>query len=359
MRCNIQIFKKYIFYIILILSITVINSFVFKKVYASNYDVENIIINENFNKDFKKEDVFDKAFIFAFNKLILTLLTSEDKEKIINTNIYTIKRLIDSFNINNERFVNDNYTANFTVSFNKKNTLNFLEKKNIFPSIPKKISLLLIPILIENDKNNIKYFNENNVYLNWNVSKDNHELIKYILPEDEIDDREMIDKNFSDIESYDFKELISKYNIENYIIVIINQNKKDIKILSKIYINNNYEIINLNFENQSLKNEKNLNDIINFLKIKYEDVWKNYNIINTSIKLPITLLINSKDKSKIEMFEKFVENYDLISTHKILKFNNVYIYYKLIFSGSPKTFFDEAKKNGLIFIEENQNWVIE
>ncbi len=219
--------------------------------------------------------------------------------------------------------------------------------------------MLLIPILIENDKNNIKYFNENNVYLNWNVSKDNHELIKYILPEDEIDDREMIDKNFSDIESYDFKELISKYNIENYIIVIINQNKKDIKILSKIYINNNYEIINLNFENQSLKNEKNLNDIINFLKIKYEDVWKNYNIINTSIKLPITLLINSKDKSKIEMFEKFVENYDLISTHKILKFNNVYIYYKLIFSGSPKTFFDEAKKNGLIFIEENQNWVIE
>ena len=117
--------------------------------YDSNYNIENIIISENFSKNFKKEEVFDKAFEAAFDQLILTLLNSSDKKKIQNMSLYTIKRLIDSFVIKNESFVNNNYSANFTVNFNKVNTLNYFEKNNIFPSIPKKIDLLFIPVLID------------------------------------------------------------------------------------------------------------------------------------------------------------------------------------------------------------------
>ena len=68
---KIQIFKKQIFYIILVLSIIVLNTFLFKKVYASNYNIENIIISENFNKDFKKEEVFDKSFEIEFDQFDL------------------------------------------------------------------------------------------------------------------------------------------------------------------------------------------------------------------------------------------------------------------------------------------------
>ena len=59
---KIQIIKKQIIYIILILSIIVLNLSVVKKTNASNYNIENIIISENFSKNFKKQDVFDKAF---------------------------------------------------------------------------------------------------------------------------------------------------------------------------------------------------------------------------------------------------------------------------------------------------------
>ena len=78
---KIQIIKKQIFYIILILSIIALNLSVAKKTNASNYNIENIIISENFGKNFKKEDVFDQAFKAAFDQLILTLLNSSDKKK--------------------------------------------------------------------------------------------------------------------------------------------------------------------------------------------------------------------------------------------------------------------------------------
>ena len=355
---KIQIIKKQIIYIILILSIIVLNLSVVKKANASNYNIENIIISENFSKNFKKEDVFDKAFKAAFNQLILTLLNSSDQKKIKNMSLYTIKRLIDSFIVKNENFINNNYSANFTVNFNKANTLNYFEKSNIFPSIPKKIDLLFIPILIEKNKNNLEFFNNSQIYKNWNNRTNNHNLINYILPTDEIEDREIIIKNFSNIESFDFKDIINKYNIKNNIILIINESNKKIQILSKININNNYEIVNFTFENLDLNNKNDLNKIIDNLQIKFEDIWKSYNIINTSIKLPLSISINSNEYQRIKIFEKFLDSFDLVSSSKISMFDNKYISYKLIFNGSPKTFFDEANKYGFFFKKQNQNWII-
>tara|TARA_A100001015_G_C14616092_1_gene566093 strand:+ start:205 stop:642 length:438 start_codon:yes stop_codon:yes gene_type:complete len=143
MSCKIQIFNKHILYIILILSTIFINLSIYKNANASNYDIENIVVFENFNKDFKKEQVFDKAFKLAFDQLIFTLLTSKDIQKIQNTNLFTIKRLINSFNIKNEKFINNDYSANFTVSFNKKNTLTFFEKKIFFLLYQKKLIYFL------------------------------------------------------------------------------------------------------------------------------------------------------------------------------------------------------------------------
>ena len=85
---------------------------------------------------------------------------------------------------------------------------------------------------------------------------------------------------------------------------------------------------------------------------------KAINIINTSIKLPLSISIDSKEYQRIKTFEKFLESFDLVSSAKISMFDSKYISYKLIFNGSPKTFFDEANKYGFFFIKENQNWII-
>ena len=72
--------------------------------------------------------------------------TSKYKKKLENTDNTTIKSLIDSFEISDEKFVKDQYVAKFDVSFNKSNTLNFFENNNIFPSIPTKLDILMITI---------------------------------------------------------------------------------------------------------------------------------------------------------------------------------------------------------------------
>ena len=46
--------------------------------------------------------------------------------------------MIETFSIKEEKFIDELYYVNLDVSFNKKKLLNYLEKKNVFPSIPLK-----------------------------------------------------------------------------------------------------------------------------------------------------------------------------------------------------------------------------
>ena len=124
------------------------------------------------------------------------------------------------------------------------------------------------------------------------------------------------------IETYDFVNLITKYDLKDYIISIIYKNKNEIKILSKINLNNSLKINNQKYSKINLNNEKDFNKILENLKNIYEDEWKKNNEINTSIKLPLTVSIKSKDYKKIMKLEKLLIVIDLISNFYILKFNN-------------------------------------
>ena len=174
------------------------------------------------------------------------------------------------------------------------------------------------------------------------------------MPSEDLDDLDKIQEMFNSIENYDFMNLIKKYDMEDYIIVIIYKNKNEIKILSKIYLNNSLKVNNKKYSITNLKNEKEFQIILDNLKTIYEDYWKKNNEINTSIKLPLTISINSKDHKKITKLEETLNNTDLISNFYILKFDNKSIHYKIIYNGSPKTFFnDMSKRNFELTIEDN------
>ena len=59
-------------------------------------------------------------------------------------------------------------------------------------------------------------------------------------------------------------------------------------------------------DNKVFKNftDKDVSNIIEELKLLYEDYWKRENQINTSIKLPLTIAINILNEKKIQDFEK-------------------------------------------------------
>ena len=123
---------------------------------SSIFKVNDIEISEPFELYFKKEKVIDKAFQQAFKRLVKMTVISKESSKLNYIKKSEIKNLIDSFNIKDERFVKNFYSAKFDVNFNKQNTLLFFEKKNVFPSIPNKKDILILPILIDTEKNSYR-----------------------------------------------------------------------------------------------------------------------------------------------------------------------------------------------------------
>jgi len=246
--------------------------------------------------------------------------------------------------------------VNFDVNFNKKNTLNFFEKKNIFPSIPKKNNLLLFPILVDIQKDEIYLFNQNIFYEKWNNDNKRYFLLNYLLPSEDLEDVNLLSQNGNSIEDYDFKEIVDKYDLKNFIITIIYKNNNDLIILSKIQLNKYLKIDNQKFYN--INSPEDIDLVIKKLKTTYENYWKNINQINTSIKLPLIVSLNSKKYKKIKILEDTLSETDQVFSFEITKINSENIFYKIIYNGTPNKFIEDMKEKNIDILTQNENWTI-
>jgi hypothetical protein len=182
--------------------------------------------------------------------------------------------------------------------------------------------------------------------------------LDYLLPSEDIEDLIELQKTSKDIETYDFSNLINKYDIKNSIILIIYKEGNGIRTLSKINLNNTLKIQNKNYPKIDIINEDDFFNIVKSLKQLYEDQWKKNNEINTSIKLPITISINSKKTKKIMELERVLDSLDLVSDFNILNFNSESIQYKITYNGTPNIFLNDMEKNNLELEMKNNIWKI-
>ena len=325
---------------------------------ANAFKVSDIEISSPFELNFEKNSVIDNGFQTSFFDLISMITTSGDRKKIKNVSIKELKGMIDSFTISDEKFINNEYFANLETTFNKKKILKFLEDKNIFPSIPQRNKVLLFPIIIETKDNSIYLFNDNIFYDKWNEQKNSYDLLDYLLPSEDIEDLIELQKMSKDIETYDFSNLINKYDITDSIILIINKEGSNIRTLSKINLNNSLKLENKNYSKVDILNNNDFSNIVKSLKQIYEDQWKKNNEINTSIKLPITISINSKKTKKIIELEKALDNMDLVAGFNILNFNSESIQYKITYNSAPNIFLNDMRKNNLELEMKNNIWTI-
>jgi len=173
-----RIQKVYIFFISFVLFIIIFST---SYLNANTFRVSDIEISSPFELNFKKSTVIDRGFKVSFLNLISMITTSGDKNKIKNIQIKEIKGMIDSFTISDEKFINNEYFAKLETTFNKKKILNYLEKKNIFPSIPIRNKVLLIPILVNIETDSINLFNNNIFYEKWNDIDENYQLLNYLF----------------------------------------------------------------------------------------------------------------------------------------------------------------------------------
>ena len=349
-------FRLYIFFLLFVLFFI---KFSTTSVYANTYKIIDLEISESYDLNFNKQNIIDSAFQMAFKELIAKITISEDKQNLNSTNLKLIKSLVDSFTIVDEKFIENKYFAKFDVDFNKKQVLNFLERENIFPSIPREKNLLLIPILVDIEKKQMLLFSENPYYLNWNEKNEKHYLLKYILPNEDLEDINIIKKNINNIEYYNFNEIITKYDIKDYIIIIFFKNKSNLKILSKVNLNNNFLISNTAFSDVNYDEQKSLENVIKILKTNYENQWKKINQINTSIRLPLTLSLNSKNYELIIKFEKHLAKLDLVSNYYIDNFSSEISIYKIIYNSTPDKFIQEIENEGLKLDTSYKIWRVQ
>ena len=325
---------------------------------ANVFKVSDIKISSPFELNFEKNSVIDRGFQISFSDLLSMITTSGDRKKIRNVSLKELKGMIDSFTISDEKFIDNEYFANLETTFNKKKILKFLENENIFPSIPQRNKVILFPILVETKDDNIYLFNNNIFYDKWNEQKNSYDLLDYLLPSEDIEDLIELQKTSKDIETYDFSNLINKYDIKDNIILIIYKEGNSIRTLSKINLNNTLKIQNKNYSKIDIENEDDFSNIVKSLKQYYEDQWKKNNEINTSIKLPITISIDSKKNKKIIKLERALDSMDLISKVNILSFNSESIHYKITYNGTPNIFLNDMRKRKLELELKNNIWII-
>jgi len=335
-----NLFKKifnylYIFFLVLII---VFSEFSTNIVNAKNFVIKNVEIQEEYNLNFDKTKVVDKAFKKAFEILISKILLSENKDIARSINLNQIKSFVESFSLRGEKFVDDNYQAKINVDFNKKDLINYFNSKGIITSSINPIDVMILPILIDLKKNQIFSYSDNPFFLNWNLNNKKFHQINYILPNEDIEDFSIIRKNIGDIENYNFNEIFNKYNVKNRILLVLLNQDNLLKVFSKLNLENNEMNINKNFKNVSMENLDQISNAILDLKNDYENKWKSLNEINTSIILPIRLSIDSNNFLLSNNLENYLNEVDLISNYKIENFNSKQIIYKIIFNSTPDKF---------------------
>ena len=325
----------YIFFLVLII---IFSEFSTNFAKAKNFVINDIEIQEEYDLNFDKIKVVDRAFKKAFEILISKILQSENKSILRSINLKQIKSFVESFSIREEKFVDNNYQAKINVDFNKKDLVNYLNSKGVITSSINSLDVVILPILIDLKKNQIFSYSNNPFFLNWNLNNEKYHQINYVLPNEDIEDFSIIRKNVSDIENYNFNEIFNKYNVKNRILLVLLKQDNLIKVFSKLNLENSEMYINKELKNLNFKDLDQINKAILDLKDDYENKWKSLNKINTSIILPIRLSIDSNNFTLSNNLENYLNEVDLISNYKIENFNSKQIIYKIIFNSTPDKF---------------------
>ena len=319
--------------------------------------VRDIKIEGFIDINFSRNKFINEAFRQSFDKLISNILLLEDRAKLRNLKLNEIKNLIYSFKILEESFKNNKYFAIFEISYNDNKIKKLLNKKNISFFHPKNTVVIFFPILFVNDE--IKLFNENFFYNNWLNNSSSGDIIKYILPLEDIEDIHSIRATKDEIENMNFMEIANKYNIKNYAAVIINYKSNLLKIYIKTSLDSKKYSENLSYELNNWNDNSQLNLIMKDLKEKILDMWKKANLINIPLPLNISVKFNYKNLSDIDNLEEALKKIHVINSYSLEKFNIKNSFFKISYYGDPNKLKDQFLEFNYILKDIEGYWELQ
>ena len=107
-------------YIFIILTATIFSFITFSKSFSEEnvFIINNVKVEGAIDVNFSRDKYINKVFFDSFQILMSKILLSKDLNKINNIKLNKIKNLINSFQILEESYRNDEYKATFKVFYN-------------------------------------------------------------------------------------------------------------------------------------------------------------------------------------------------------------------------------------------------
>ena len=343
-------------YIFIILTATIFSLITFSKSFSEEnvFIINNVKVEGAIDINFSRDKYINKVFLNSFKILMSKILLSRDLNKISNIKLNKIKNLINSFQILEESYRNDEYKATFKIFYNDIKVIELLKQKNISFSQPKNISAVFFPVLFVNEE--IHDFYENFFYKQWTTVEINNELINFILPLEDLDDISKIKEMKNRIEELNIDDFVNKYNIKNYVFTLMHHQNDQLNIYVKTNFNDSRMSKNITYELNDIKNELKLNYILKDLKMQITDIWKKENVIDLSIPLLIRIKFQHTNLRDLDNLKNTFYKINIIDNYSLEEFNINYSFFKIYYYGNPKRLRTELLKFGYQLNNDQGHW---
>ena len=320
--------------------------------YQSIFTVDNIVIEGKTDGNNHREKYIEIGFRKGFQKLIKNILRSEDQKKILSTDIFTIKSLVQNFSVKDEKIDEKNYRAEITVTFNEDLVNDFFEKREISYSASQRLETIIYPIFILNSE--LQVFSSNKFFEEWNDDKEFQD-VNFILPVENIDDLNFIKKNIDDLEEIDLSRLVDNYEIKNSAILILRYDKKDLNVFLKTNFKNIKKLKKIMMPLKNIDNKIVRKETISKLKFFVHDTWKEQNLVDLTTPAYLTLNAEIKNPSTLGKLFKKINNINLIKNYYVQELDKDKAKIKIKYLGKIKNLESVLVENGFILkIEENE-----
>ena len=323
---------------------------------------ENSFFNVN-NIELEKKDkmsnntLAEQAIKKGFNQLTEKILLNEDRDKLLEMNLASIKELVTYYQISN---ISDekkkNKLVSFSITFDKEKIHKLFYDKGILYSEILDKEFYILPIFIQKDE--VYIFNNNFFYKNWNlIYKD--QLIEFILPIENIEIIKNVNEFKNNLTNLNLANLFEEYKNKNLALILIEDNETpNKKIFIKTRIQGKNIAKSLVIKNNSLDKFKFYEKIITETKRELIKLIKSNNLIDVRTPFFLNVKLNLNKKSNLVELHSRIKNIDIIENIYVQEFNKDYMSLRIKYLGKLDKIIRQLKKQNIDLKLVNDQWTI-
>ena len=315
------------------------------------FNVNNILLEKKDN--ISNDQLADKAIKKGFTQMIKKILLEEDFQKISETSFLTIKDLVSYYNIKKN---SEDEKIAFSVTFDKDKIHDLFYKNSVSYSDVTNKEFYVLPILSKEGQ--IFIFSNNFFYQNWdNILED--ELIEFILPLENIEIIQIINKSKNNLLDLELDYLFKEYLNKNIALVLFESNNLDQeKVFLKAKIQNKVISKSYLFKKKNLDQNNFNKKLIVEIKNEIVNLVKSQNLIDIRTPSFLNVKLNLDKKSNLVILNSRIKKVELVENIFVQEFNKDYVNLRIKYLGKLDKIINQFKKESINLQLIDDQWYI-